>query len=87
MFRHLLQLIRLSATCVVDARDVAAAMIAAGERGRDGEKYIVGGSYATMAGALAGLERDLGARFRPLDETLRDVVAWYRTHPTGTATP
>ena len=26
-------------------------------------------------------ERELGATFRPLDETLRDVVAWYREHP------
>ena len=125
-------------TCVVDARDVAAAMIAAAERGRDGEKYIVGGAYASMADLFAGLERasgvrgprlrlphglamafgavseliarltggpllisreavrtmhaklrmtsakaerELGASFRPLDDTLRDVVAWYRTHP------
>lgn len=125
-------------TCVVDARDVAAAMIAAAERGRAGERYIVGGRYATLAEVLAGLERasgvrgprlrlphglalafaavseliarltggpllisreavrtmhaklrmtsaraerELGVSFRPLDETLRDVVAWYRTHP------
>ena len=125
-------------TCVVDARDVAAAMIAAAERGRPGEKYIVGGTYSTMAEVLAGLERvsgvrgprlhlphglamafatvseavarltgrpllisreavrtmhaklrmtsakaerELDARFRPLDDTLRDVVAWYRGHP------
>jgi dihydroflavonol-4-reductase len=125
-------------TCVVDARDVAQAMIAAAARGRDGEKYIVGGTYTTLAEVLAGLERasgvrgprlrlphglamafatvseaaarltgrpllisreairtmhaklrlssakaerELGARFRPLDETLRDVVAWYRQRP------
>jgi dihydroflavonol-4-reductase len=129
-------------TCVVDARDVAQTMIAAAERGRDGEKYIVGGAYATIGEVLAGLERasdvrgprlplphglamvfatvsevvtrltgspllisreavrtlhaklcvtsakaerELGARFRPLDETLRDVVAWYRSHPAGRA--
>jgi len=29
-------------------------------------------------------ERELGVRFRGFDETLRDVVAWYRAHP---ATP
>jgi dihydroflavonol-4-reductase len=29
-------------------------------------------------------ERELGVRFRGFDETLRDVVAWYRVHP---ATP
>src|SRR5690606_1519733 len=49
-------------TCVVDARDVAAAMIAAAERGRPGEKYIVGGTYSTMSEVLAGLERVSGVR-------------------------
>lgn len=125
-------------TCLVDARDVAAAMIAAAERGRPGEKYIVGGSYVSVADVLAGLERvsgvrgprlhlphpvamafaavselvthltgrpllisreavrtmhaklrmtsakaerELGVHFRPLDDTLRDVVAWYRARP------
>jgi dihydroflavonol-4-reductase len=29
-------------------------------------------------------ERELGARFRPFDETLQGVVGWYRAHP---ATP
>ncbi len=131
-------------SCVVDARDVAAAMIAAVERGRAGEKYIVGGAYVTMEDILHGLERvsgvpaprfrmphlalmafawlgealarltgakvlitregvrvlharirldsskaarELGARFRPIDETLRDVVAWYRAQPVAPATP
>lgn len=124
--------------CVVDARDVAAAMVAAVNRGRPGERYIVGGSYCTMEELLKGLERvsgvpaptrrlphalvmayawgaelfgrltgrevlvtregvralhaklrwtsgkaerELGVTFRPLEETLRDVVAWYRAHP------
>ena len=122
-------------TCMVDARDVAAAMIAALEKGRAGEKYIVGGTFHTLEEVLQGLEkasgvpaprmrlphpvvmtfaliqetlgrltgrevlvtregvramhgkhrvtsakaeRELGATFRPLGETLRDVVGWYR---------
>lgn len=124
-------------TVLVDARDVAAAMIAAAERGGAGEKYIVGGRYIEMdelvkelekASGVAGpkmriphpvimtfaavqemygkmtgnpvlitregirtmaaraavtsakAERELGATFRPIHDTLRDVIAWYRTH-------
>jgi dihydroflavonol-4-reductase len=120
-------------TCIVDARDVAQAMIAALEKGRAGEKYIVAGEFATLEDVLVGLEkasgvpapktrlpypvviafaliqetlgkitgrevlvtregvrtmhtkhrmtsakaqRELGATFRPLAETLRDVVRW-----------
>ncbi len=127
---------------VVDARDVAAAMIAASERARAGERYIVGGEYRSMAQIMEGLarasgvpaptrklphallmtlalvvelyarltgrpalitrqglrvmhakhrissrkaERELGARFRPFDQTLRDVVGWYRAHPKAPA--
>jgi dihydroflavonol-4-reductase len=124
--------------CVVDARDVAAAMLTATEKGRDREKYIVGGTFHTLEEILKGLEkvsglpgprmrlphpvvmayawvselvarltggpvlvsregvrtmhakmrhssakaeRELGASFRPLEETLRDIVAWYRANP------
>lgn len=124
-------------TSVVDARDVADAMIAAAERGRGGERYIVAGEYREVAEMLRGLEaatgvagpslrlpyfliygfaylaetfawatgtevlvtreavqvlherhrlssakavRELGARFRPLAETLGDAVAWQRAH-------
>lgn len=124
--------------CVVDARDVAAAVIAALQKGKNGERYIVAGEYRSMEDLLHGLERvsgvpapklrlphavvmayawdaelfgkltgrdvlitreamrvmhakhrltsakaerELGAPFRPLDETLGDVVAWYRDHP------
>ena len=120
---------------IVDARDVAAAMIAAVEHGAHGERYIVGGELYTLERVMQGLEkatgvrgprmklphalvmtvaffqeifgritgkevlitregvrlmhaklavtsakaeRELGATFRPLDETLRDVVEWYR---------
>lgn len=123
---------------IVDARDVAEAMIAALEKGRPGEKYIVAGEFYTLEEVLKGLEkasgvpapkmrlpfglvlvvafiqetigrltgrqvlmtresvrtlhgqhkmtsakaqRELGARFRPLEETLKDVVEWYRLHP------
>ncbi len=122
-------------TCMVDARDVAAAMITAMEKGRAGEKYIVAGSFHTLEEVLQGLgkasgvpapkmrlphpvvmtfalfqetigrltgrevlvtregvramhgkhrvtsgkaQMDLGATFRPLGETLKDVVGWYR---------
>jgi dihydroflavonol-4-reductase len=122
-------------TVTVDARDVAQAMIAAVERGRSGERYIVAGQYHTLgelcqmlekasgvpaptlrlpfAGALvfawlseviarlrntetlstvAGLQtlqnrsvfssakaaRELGISPRPLPDTLRDEVAWFR---------
>ncbi|MEO7435903.1 MAG: 3-beta hydroxysteroid dehydrogenase, partial [Candidatus Binatia bacterium] len=128
-------------TCVVDARDVADAMIAAAERGRAGERYLVAGEYREVAEMLHGLAaatgvagprlqlpyllsygfaycaemfagltgtevlvtreavrvlherrrvssakaaRELGARFRPLGQTLADTVAWHRTHPTPT---
>ena len=122
-------------TCVVDARDVADAMIAAVERGRAGERYIVAGEYREVADMLRALEaatgvagprlklpyvlilafafgaewfgrltgtdvlvtreavrvlherhklssmkamRELGTRFRPLADTVRDAVAWQR---------
>jgi dihydroflavonol-4-reductase len=126
---------------IVDARDVAEAMITALEKGRPGEKYIVAGVFHTLEEVFKGLEkasgvpapklrlpfglvlgvafiqetigrltgrevlmtresirtmhgkykmtsakaqRELGARFRPLEETLKDVVGWYRSH-SGTA--
>lgn len=122
---------------VVDARDVAQAMIGAVEHGRSGERYIVSNRPLTLADIMAGLERasgvpaprmhipygaavlvarasetmarlrgtdtlmtvdgirtlqdrgtysaakaarELGATFRPFDDTLRDTVAWYRQH-------
>jgi dihydroflavonol-4-reductase len=119
-----------------DARDVAAAMIAAAERGRSGERYLVGGdrpvsfrqlfalleelsgvpaprifgpywlalgfaygselaSRVTGRPAVAPVEgvrslrephpmssakaiRELGVTLRPLRDTLRDEIAWFR---------
>jgi dihydroflavonol-4-reductase len=46
--------------CVVDARDVAAAMIAAMEKGKDGGKYIVAGEFYTIEELLRELERVSG---------------------------
>lgn len=123
---------------IVDARDVAASMIAAVERGRQRHRYIVGGRYYTIGRLLRGLEsasgvrgpkyrlpywllmavaflqetrgkvtgrdvlitregvrtlnaklavtsakaeRELGASFRRLNETLRDVVRWHKRNP------
>jgi dihydroflavonol-4-reductase len=122
---------------IVDVRDVAEATVAAAERGKSGERYIVGGRYFDFAGVLATLERvtgvpaptrkipyglslavaaasqtwasmtggkalvtlagvrtihgknevnsakaiaELGAAFRPFEETVRDEVAWFRSH-------
>jgi dihydroflavonol-4-reductase len=120
----------------VDARDVAEAMLAAVERGRNGERYIVGGdtpvSFRTILELLEELSgvpgpriyppypvalaygfaselygritgrpvlataegvrtlrearptssakaiSELGATFRPLRDTLRDEIAWFR---------
>lgn len=123
---------------VVDARDVALAMVAAAERGRRGERYLAAGRHMTMAELLkvyeqvtgipapkgklppllllliatvseamarmtgkptllslatvrlmlreaertrfdpAKSERELGLTFRPIAETLRDEIAWFR---------
>lgn len=125
---------------VVDARDVAQAMILASDRGRRGERYLAAGRHMTMANLLpqiaqltgvpapgrriplwamyllaAGYEAyarltgrpvllswamvrtvagendrsrydptksecELGLRFRPVAETLRDEVAWFRAN-------
>lgn len=120
---------------LVDARDVAQAMINAVEKGRSGERYLISNTPATLEELLLGLQkvsglpaptmripypvalmvcyasefsarlrskdtlmtvegvrtlqdrgtfsaakakRELGATFRPLEETLRDTVMWYR---------
>lgn len=125
---------------VVDARDVARAMIRANRQGRRGERYLAAGRHMTMAELLpliadataakvptrriplialhligagyelyarmtgkpvllswamartvaaendrsrydpAKSERELGLEFRPVAETLRDEVAWFRAH-------
>lgn len=125
---------------VVDARDVARAMILANLKGRRGERYLAAGRHMTMAqlmpliGKATGVraptrripqgllyliaagtevyarltgrpvliswamartvareadrsryapgksERELGLTFRPVEEALRDEVAWFREH-------
>ena len=122
---------------VVDARDVAQAMIAAVECGKSGERYLIGGRATPLDTILQTLEavsgiaaptmripyraavafawvserrarmtntetlvslegirtlhrlteissakaqRELNITFRPLTETLRDEVNWYRAH-------
>ncbi|WP_256973479.1 hypothetical protein [Nostoc sp. T09] len=121
--------------CMVDARDVAQAMINAVERGKNGDRYITAGQYYTLENLFQTLERisgipapklripynltvilawfsdnyarltskksviplegicimheknqldsakaikELGVTFRPLEETLTDVVDWYQ---------
>jgi dihydroflavonol-4-reductase len=123
--------------CVVDARDVAQAMINAVEWGKSGERYIIGGHYFSIEDIMKILEKitgissprfhlphtitmiyawfsevyarltskqilvslegiwvlheksqwnsdkaihELGITFRPLEETLRDEISWYRSH-------
>ncbi len=44
----------------VDARDVAQAMLAAVDKGKSGERYIVGGNYILMPDILKSLERTSG---------------------------
>ncbi|NTX34364.1 SDR family oxidoreductase [Myxococcus sp. CA033] len=122
---------------LVDARDVAEATVVAAQKGRAGERYLVGGEFVDLVTLSQALERvtgvkgprrtlphglavvlgalgqtwarltggqtsltvegvrvmhaklsvdstkarrELGASFRPLDETLRDTVAWLREH-------
>lgn len=127
--------------CVVDARDVASAVVSAVQRGATG-RYIVAGQYHTVEEIFASLERvtgirgprlhlphvlvmayaylselygrvthrpvllrpagalalhaklswrsdkavrELGIQFRPLDETMRDTVQWFRKQGMTTA--
>lgn len=122
---------------IVDVRDVALATINAMDRGRSGERYLVGGHYSDIAGVFGTLERvtavpaptrpvpyalslavgaasqtwaritgspalvtvegvrtmhgkvavdsskavrELGASFRPFDDTVKDAVDWFRVH-------
>ena len=44
----------------VDARDVAQAALSAADRGRAGERYIVGGRYLPLSDVIATLERVTG---------------------------
>jgi dihydroflavonol-4-reductase len=44
---------------------------------RDGVRLIHAKHNVTSAKA----ERELGANFRPLEDTLRDTVEWYRVNP------
>jgi dihydroflavonol-4-reductase len=128
--------------CPTDARDVAAAMVRAAERGQSGQRYVLGvGDYISFAdlfrlleelsgvpaprtavpywaalgyagvsetfgrltgkpvlATVAGIRslrdprplspalavRELGASFRPLRDTMRDTIAWFRAqHPAG----
>jgi dihydroflavonol-4-reductase len=63
---------------VVDARDVAAAMIAGSQRGRAGERYIVGGEYRSMEEIMEGLARASGvpAPARKLPHALLMTLAF-----------
>ena len=64
---------------IVDARDVAEAMIAAVERGSSGERYIVGGNYYTLETVFRLLEKASGiaAPTRRLPYPLAFTFAWF----------
>jgi dihydroflavonol-4-reductase len=77
---------------VADARDVAAAMLTAAERGPAGAHYVVGGPFVTSAEIFAALERVSGvaAPRRRIPPRLLEAVAWIgeaiarlRRRPTG----
>lgn len=51
---------------LVDVDDVAAGHLAAFERGRPGERYILGGINTTLSGAYSLLARATGLRRRPV---------------------
>jgi dihydroflavonol-4-reductase len=117
-------------TTICDVRDVAAGHLAAAEKGRPGERYVLGGHNTNWPDLVARIakvsgvhypvvvlpaevgtlarraehlgvpmavsaeamllmaqnwnyssgkaQRELGYAFRPLDETLRDTIEWYR---------
>ncbi|HYP05274.1 MAG TPA: hypothetical protein VER03_03490 [Bryobacteraceae bacterium] len=77
-------LVRAGGACITDARDVALAMLTAAERGLSGEFDVVGPFYtfAELADVLGGNSPsrpsiavpELGMSFRPIDETIADVV-------------
>jgi dihydroflavonol-4-reductase len=63
---------------VVDARDVAQAMVAAATRGRSGERYIVGGHPHTLEEIMACLEQVSGVQGprRRIPYAAAVTVAW-----------
>ena len=75
--------------CVTDARDVALAMITAAERGLSGEFEVVGPfvTFEELAEMLRGGAQartgvalpELRLSFRPVEETIADVLAWQRS--------
>lgn len=94
----------IGGTCIVDARDVALAMMAAADRRSRGE-FVVAGHWVEFTELLSMLEEltgrrsrpdgrvvvrsgwpagsaralsELGIVFRPIKETLREIVAFYR---------
>ena len=74
--------------CVTDARDVALAMLTAAERDISGEFEVVGPfiTLEDLADMLAGTSQprtsvaipELDIAFRPVEETVNDVVKWHR---------
>jgi len=80
---------RSGGACVTDARDVALAMMTAAERGLSGEFEVVGPhlTFEELAEMLLGGAQaktgvalpELKIAFRPVEETIADVMAWQRS--------
>jgi len=56
----------------VDVRDTAGAILAAGEKGRSGESYLVSGTYRTVKDLLTDLDQILGVR-----SNRRSLPLWF----------
>jgi len=67
---------------IVDARDVARAMLAAVAKGRGGERYIVSAAHVSMADLCRALERVTGipAPKRTIPTAVMYAVAWLSQH-------
>src|SRR5919199_2863638 len=72
------------ATNVVDVEDVAAGHLLAADKGKPGQRYILGGYNLTwvelidrLAATSRKAKRELGYRTRSLEKTIRPTVDWY----------
>lgn len=78
---------------LVDVRDLATGFLLAAERGRSGERYVLGGDNLTMRDLLDRVEQLSGRKMPhlplpgPAALTIGAVSEWIATHVTGRAPP